>query len=115
MIDKNSKNIKINVLGTEYTIYKRTLEEDVKLQNANGYCDSSTKEIVVEKIKEERNTLSNLESYQEKVLRHEIVHAFLYESGLHCNAWSNNEEIVDWIAIQLPKIQQVLESIKKES
>ena len=34
MIDKNSENIKINVLGTEYTIYKRTLEEDVKLQNA---------------------------------------------------------------------------------
>ena len=42
-------------------------------------------------------------------LRHEIVHAFLGESGLSANsnetdAWARNEEMVDWIAIQGPKI-----------
>lgn len=46
-----------------------------------------------------------------KSLRHEIVHAFLYESGLDCNTfmtggkpWAKNEEMVDWFAIQGPKI-----------
>ena len=48
-------------------------------------------------------------AYQHKVIRHEIVHAFLYESGLDVNslsggAWAKNEEMVDWMAIQIPKI-----------
>lgn len=35
----------------------------------------------------------------------EIVHAFLLESGLDENSeWARNEELVDWIAIQGPKI-----------
>lgn len=50
-------------------------------------------------------------AYQKKVLRHEIVHAFLYESGLWQNAygskcWAKNEEMIDWMAIQIPKIQR---------
>ena len=43
------------------------------------------------------------------MLRHEIIHAFLFESGLECNSlktynWAENEEMVDWFAIQSPKI-----------
>ena len=43
-------------------------------------------------------------------IRHEVVHAFLEESGLSdCSlrpemAWARNEEMVDWIAIQFPKM-----------
>ena len=51
----------------------------------------------------------DLVAYQRKVIRHEIVHAFLYESGLWQNSygskcWAQNEEMVDWFAIQEPKI-----------
>lgn len=40
-----------------------------------------------------------------EVLRHEIAHAFFYESGLWdssngTTAWATNEEMIDWIAIQ---------------
>lgn len=47
--------------------------------------------------------------YSKKTLRHEITHAFLFESGLEDNsneadAWARNEEMVDWIAFQGPKI-----------
>ena len=38
-------------------------------------------------------------------LKYEITHAFLAESGLRGNCdWADNEEMVDWIAIQLPKM-----------
>ena len=38
-------------------------------------------------------------------MRHEIIHAFLCESGLAENSdWATNEELVDWIAIQAPKL-----------
>lgn len=53
------------------------------------------------------------ESYYKKVLRHELMHAFLNESGLSANstvpdcAWAKNEEMVDWFAIQSPKIFKV--------
>ena len=45
-----------------------------------------------------------------QVLRHEIIHAYLYESGLGENSnspripWARNEEIVDWFARQGQKI-----------
>ena len=49
-----------------------------------------------------------------KVLRHEIVHAYLCESGLeHCSlgedSWATNEEMVDWMAIQGPKLYKAWE------
>lgn len=39
----------------------------------------------------------------------ELTHAFLYESGLSVNgmspeSWPTNEEMVDWMAIQGPKL-----------
>lgn len=47
----------------------------------------------------------NILGTEYKIVRHEIVHAFLKESGLDCNSdWARNEEIVDWIALQGPKI-----------
>ena len=44
-----------------------------------------------------------------RVLRHEIIHAYLEESGLSASsnmisAWAQNEEMVDWLAIQSSKI-----------
>ena len=51
-----------------------------------------------------------LREYGKQLMRHEIVHAFLSESGLSANAlspdgaWALNEEMVDWFAIQGPKI-----------
>lgn len=50
------------------------------------------------------------------VMRHEILHAFLFESGLSENAgfsgcWATNEEMVDWFAIQSPKIFAVYQNL----
>lgn len=109
--------MKINILGTEYAIKEATVEEDYKLEGMNGYCDVTTKEIVIERIKEDKFTVKDLKAFTDKVLRHEIIHAFLYESGLHTNTenqWAVNEEIIDWIAIQLPKIIEVLNKLERE-
>ena len=47
----------------------------------------------------------NLKIQTKKVLRHEITHAFFFESGLAENSpFAQNEELVDWMAIQGPKI-----------
>lgn len=104
---------KINILGTEYTV--NIVEEHKKIDNIRlGFTDFSTKEIIVGKLSyDEENSIENLEYFQNKILRHEIVHAFLYESGLNENTdWAENEEIVDWIAIQFPKLNKLFKELK---
>lgn len=98
--------MKANILGTEYTIRFIPEEEDDYLKDCDGYCDETIKAIVVKKYKrEEPGNKKNLELQEQKNHRHEIVHAFLCESGLAENSeWAQNEEMVDWIAKQAPKL-----------
>ena len=99
--------ITVNVLGVEYTIKKSNKVEDLGLENCDGYCDHTTKTIVIDTFKhyeELPDALGNMDDYEKKVIRHELVHAFLFESGLSSNSWAKDEEIVDWIANQFPKL-----------
>lgn len=108
---------KINILGTEYSLQYLSSKEDKKLENLDGYTDSYLKRIVIEKDFENRLfDETKIKNYQNKILRHEIIHAFLFESGLECNSlkiynWAENEEMVDWFAIQSPKIFDVFNDL----
>ena len=101
----------VHILGTEYKI--RILEEGNYQydREADGWCDTTSKELLIFNYKQSAESVKDLVAYQRKVLRHEIIHAFLYESGLWQNAdgskcWAKNEEMVDWIAIQEPKMYE---------
>lgn len=107
----------INVLGTDIRVQFRKTEQDKSLEECDGYFDASECLIVVKIPEQDSMSLGNMESYQKKVLRHELVHAFLYESGMaHCSGcvdnWATNEEMVDWFAIQSPKIFKVFREQK---
>lgn len=105
---------KINILGTEYTVRwcKEEEHELLKDKYRDGCTDNSTKEIIICE-KKSSCELQDYESWKKIVLRHEIIHAFLFESGLDSSSfnfsgsWAINEEMVDWIAIQFPKIHKV--------
>ena len=113
MIRKYQKTI--NVLGTEYKVMFLGESDDNRLYEKDGYVDTSTKEIVIrDDFIETTDSLRDLESYQEKVLRHEIVHAFLYESGLSANCDWATEECVDWFAIQYFKIVNAVDATIQE-
>nr|DAV16652.1 MAG TPA: hypothetical protein [Caudoviricetes sp.] len=107
------ENRKINILGTEYRIEFRKEDEDTILKDCNGYCDVTVKLIVVLAEPNKECDYEDFSFIQKKTLRHEIVHAFLTESGLFNNTynvdagWEKNEEMVDWFAIQSPKIFKV--------
>lgn len=99
----------IDVLGTEYTIKKSNSVEDVTLEDNDGYCDNTTKTIVINTFREYPDSVEDLDAYEKKVMRHELIHAFLSESGLSCCSWAAKEEIVDWIAIQFPKMLEAFQ------
>lgn len=96
----------VNVLGTKYTIKESNKLVDSNLENNDGYCDHSTKTIVIDTFKTFPGSLEDMEAYKRQVIRHELIHAFLYESGLDACSWAKDEDIVDWIAIQFPKMLQ---------
>lgn len=113
--------MKINVLGTEYTILFKNDDEDIRLLKNWGITDVYTKEIIISTgcEKESEESCRNLKLFKNKVLRHEIIHAFLYESGMKENSsatqsWVENEEMVDWFAIQIPKIYKIYKELKIE-
>lgn len=111
---------KINILGTTYEVYFGTESEFPNLKENDGYTDTSSKDIIVNDMSNHRDDVlakKNLPVYQKQVLRHEIIHAFLAESGLDgCGSspvhWEFNEEMVDWLAIQSPKIFKVFQELE---
>ena len=103
----------INVLGTEYKIKENcNIDTYSALKDNEAYTDHTTKEIIISEYSKDDNSVSDLQNHINKVKRHEIIHAFLYESGLDCNTdWATNEEIVDWFAIQYPKISKIFKKL----
>lgn len=104
---------KIGVLGTEYTIHFRDERDDQKLNDCDGYCDPTIHAIVIDKYSTpETMDCDDLRALIRQVIRHELVHAFLFESGLGaCSEWAQNEEMVDWIARQFPKMLKAFQTL----
>lgn len=101
--------MKINVLGAEYELEKRVLGD----VDEDGFCDYTSKHIVIRS--DNVNCVEDFIWLQKKQLRHEIIHAFLAESGLqsnfeHPNRWGHEETMVDWIAIQFPKLLETFKA-----
>lgn len=107
----------INVLGTEYkVIATNNFEEYPYLKQMAGYTDYTTKEIVVRNYNLEECQVDDCKNQKEimkRVIRHELTHAFMYESGLWVNSeFGSNEELADWIAIQFPKMLKVFSELE---
>ena len=115
----NKEITTINVLGTEYTIVIRKISDDQEMKNNQlvGYCSGLEHKIIISDLNEKEYfpnlTDEEKDRFFKETLRHEIIHAHLNESGLkNCTSsvsgpWSKNEEMVDWIAIQFPKLLNV--------
>lgn len=91
----------INILGEFWRI-----NYDVeKLEDPNSDAETNPHERTI--------NVRKLEDWADKnrIVRHEIIHAFLFESGLGFNyehkPFGHDETMVDWLAIQWPKIKHV--------
>ena len=115
--------MKVNILGTEYKIEIHKVSENDYLREHRlaGHCAEEGKLIVVADMSE-KEYFPNMdeqeqEIYRKKTLRHEIMHAFLNESGLSDSlsvpdcGWAKHEEMIDWFAIQSPKIFQAFKEV----
>ena len=109
----------VDILGSKWTI--KYVDDDPAFEQANGYTNAAAREIVIENAQTSDGPLSfDMQSQynnQKRVLRHELIHAYLFESGLgdssnSCDAWAVNEEMVDWIARTIPKMTETFKELK---
>lgn len=106
----------VDVLGTEYGIYLGVeAKNDELLLDCTGYCDKTTKRIVVGDF--DGCNLGDEADLKRYCLRHEIVHAFLFESGIAGDTiWDiegqeHPEHMVEWIAMQFPKLIKAFQAV----
>ena len=101
----------INILGTDYNYKEMSPDEDMCLFDKAGYCDSYGKLISInnEYNSNDPNSINDINAFVKKVKRHEIIHAYLCESGLM--EYSEDETIVDWISWQYNKLSETFKEI----
>lgn len=112
------ENKQISILGSQWTLIYANRKDDPILEEFDGYADHSIRTIVIMNPKDVQDGLTQADDdeVRRRVLRHEIVHAYLMESGLdnsslNHEAWALNEEMVDWFAIQAPKIFRTFKEV----
>lgn len=106
------KTNKVDILGETWTIEEKHENEDTYLKKVDGYCDFTIKKITIAKLDEGEDTYKDLDVYRKKTIRHELIHAFLDESGLmHNSNWARNEEAIDYFAAQFPKMAEAFNKL----
>lgn len=105
--------MKVNVFGVDYEIKQQTVEENPKLEGYSGLCENYSKEIIIVTGYENKKfTVSNVDSFKEAVLRHEIFHAIFHECGL--TNYNEDENLIEFLAQQYPKIEKIMKEAKKQ-
>lgn len=104
--------MKLNILGTEYDYEVTSDREDERLCGCDGYCDAYQKRIAIEGKHNEKEpcSIKDFEALRKHTKRHEAIHAYFHESGL--GDYAKNEQIVDWIACQFPKLLATFNEIE---
>ena len=116
-----------DIMGTPYTFSLEIQDEDPCLardDSIDGYCDSDLKRLVVARFDNPRSWKRKFnenwyQAHEKYLMRHEVIHAYLFESGLGTSAgvynrsWSMNEEMIDWFALNLPKINRTIAEIER--
>jgi len=110
------KKFTIDILGSKYKVeiapYMKYYD---KFQEVGGWCDFHDKTIVALDAEDYVKSIDDIPTAKpfkatERILRHEIIHAVLYESGLDGETdFARDEILIDFLAIQFPKIVGIME------
>lgn len=106
---------KIDILGQEYKLLKGNAKKYDSLNGADGFTDLYANKIVIDELlgtPEGGYKSENPTGVINRVYRHEVLHAFFKESGISYKFSNDDEEfLVDWIAVQFPKLKKVFEEM----
>lgn len=97
-----SNTVWVDILGTRWAV----VSENFGNKDFDGLTDFTTRTIKVRN--DNVQEFDNFKELYKRTVRHEVLHAFMIESGLDSNfnhpEYGHDETFVDWVAIQFPKI-----------
>jgi len=131
-MSKKNKNLYageyiINVLDAKYDLYIDNDPTMLDSWKADGLTDSVLKTIHIRNVFTAYDEVRYAELEFKRILRHELIHAFMYECGLTENsfekeAWPVSESMTDFWATQFYKIDamfkdayQIIPDIKEKT
>ena len=103
--------MKANILGTDYTIVVSDLN-NYALKDADGITFQYEKNITLrgkEYLLDDADAEELKQARFDDVLRHELFHAFCFESGVD---YDEDERLTDFVAKTIPKLERVFYDIK---
>ena len=103
------QDCKVNILGTEYKIHFEKFGD----KGVDGYTDPASFEIVLRN--DNDNEVGDFDELQRKQLRHEVIHAFMNESGLQCNCQHTQQSGVISILTSIAGIPEIPAEESKNS
>lgn len=101
--------IKIKILGVPWTLEFVAFGHE----ELDGETDDSIKLI---KIRSDfKGRFGDVWEVQKQTIRHEIIHAYLLESGLGSSwkhdEWGHDETMIDWFARMYPRIKKTFDEL----
>jgi len=108
---------KISVMGSEFKIIYTTEEEDPTIKGKSGVCYSLLQKIKIDQyiyLDDADGSVAEAEKASKllsllAILRHEIIHAFFFQSGLDSQcSFAVDEVLIDWLSLKLPEIVEVM-------
>ena len=111
--------MKVNVLGHDYEIKiisESKVPKDMveKFKNNNGLCENYSNELYIQKDNYNPSHYKRMDLQREKVGVHELLHAYLFKSGIGQLIDKDSEEaIVDMLAINFDNIMENAIKIKE--
>lgn len=100
----------MNILGTEYKLIIDT--EYCANAFADGITERYERKIYMRNVRDMLEKDAPIQAKQKRyneTLRHEIVHAFLFEAGLE--AYGCDETLVQWLAAKMPQVTNCLKEM----
>ena len=107
----------VQIMGHPWRVKICTKESEPRLEEITGLADWTSHFIGISDPDDHEDCdLDNPKEFVKKIARHEIVHAFLFESGL-AEEWKHpefghEEMIIDWLAFKLPEIWDVVRAVE---
>ena len=107
----------VNILGQPWRVKICSEKVESRLKSLSGFTDHTSHFIGIIDPDEKESNIDDPVALVKEIMRHEIVHAFMYESGLG-DSWEHkdyghDETLVDWIALQFPKMWLVIADLEK--
>ncbi len=101
-----ANQFKLIIFGEEWTVLLSDVDQHPILGEVSGYTDWTVKQIIIKDARkyQSKMDMDDQRAFMKSTLRHEIVHAALFESGLPDDRSYSHETIASWLEFKIERL-----------